>query len=95
MRSRIAAHDFRLVDPSNPVHDPGMVEYGHAVSQGTGAAGGGGGGGADGAQTMDAGAALGQWVGDAVNTVSTMDPLMLLLLAFAVVVGFVILKRAF
>ena len=38
---------------------PGMVEYGQGVGQATGVAGGGGGGGG---QTMDAGAAIGQFV---------------------------------
>ncbi|HEX2755041.1 MAG TPA: hypothetical protein VHM48_06240 [Candidatus Limnocylindrales bacterium] len=67
-----------------------MVEYGNGVGQATGAAGGTGGG-----QTMDAGAAFGQFVGNAVHTISTMPPTQLALLVVIVVVGLVIFKRAF
>ena len=67
-----------------------MVEYGNGVGQATGVAGGGGGG-----RSMDAGAALGQFVTNAVHTISTMPPAQLALLAVLVVVGLVILKRAF
>jgi hypothetical protein len=72
---------------------PGMVEYGQGVGQATGVAGGGGGGG--GGQTMDAGAAIGQFVGNAVHTISTMPPTQLAILVIALVVGFVLFKRAF
>ena len=72
---------------------PGMVEYGQGVGQATGVAGGGGGGG--GGQTMDAGAAIGQFVGNAVHTISTMPPTQLAILVIAFVVGFVLFKRAF
>jgi hypothetical protein len=72
---------------------PGMVEYGQGVGQATGVAGGGGGGG--GGQTMDAGAAIGQFVGNAVHTLSTMPPTQLAILVIALVVGFVLFKRAF
>ena len=72
---------------------PGMVEYGQGVGQATGVAGGGGGGG--GGQTMDAGAAVGQFVGNAVHTISTMPPTQLAILVIALVVGFVLFKRAF
>jgi hypothetical protein len=71
---------------------PGMVEYGQGVGQATGVAGGGGGGGG---QTMDAGAAIGQFVGNAVHTISTMPPTQLAILVIALVVGFVLFKRAF
>jgi hypothetical protein len=70
---------------------PRMVEYGNGVGQATGVAGGSGGGG----QTMDAGAAVGQFFGNAVHTISTMPPTQLALLAVIVVVGFLIFKRAF
>jgi hypothetical protein len=70
---------------------PGMVEYGQGVGQATGAGGGGGGGG----QTMDAGAAFGQFVGNAVHTIQTMPPTQLALLVVIVVIGLVIFKRAF
>ena len=69
---------------------PGMVEYGNGVGQATGTAGGSGGG-----QTMDAGVAIGQFVGNAVHTISTMPPTQLAILVVALVVGFVLFKRAF
>ena len=68
----------------------GMVEYGNGVGHATGVAGGSGGG-----QTMDAGAAIGQFVGNAVHTISTMPPTQLAILVVALVVGFVLFKRAF
>jgi hypothetical protein len=68
-----------------------MVEYGNGVGQASGIAGGSGGGG----QSMDAGAALGQFVNNAVHTISTMPPTQLALLVVIVVVGLVIFKRAF
>ena len=71
---------------------PGMVEYGNGVGHATGVAGGGGGGGG---QTLDAGAAIGQFVGNAVHTISTMPPTQLAILVIALVVGFVLFKRAF
>jgi hypothetical protein len=70
---------------------PGMVEYGNGVGQATGVAGGGGGGGG----SMDAGAAMGQFVDNAIHTISTMPPTQLALLVVIVVVGFLIFKRAF
>jgi hypothetical protein len=73
-------------------HDAGMVEYGNGVGQATGLAGGGGGGGG---QSMDAGAAFGQFVNNAVHTISTMPPTQLALLVVIAVIGLVIFKRAF
>jgi hypothetical protein len=70
-----------------------MVEYGQGVGQATGVAGGGGAGG--GGQTMDAGVAFGQFVGNAVHTVQTMPPAELALLVIVVIVGLVLFKRAF
>ena len=67
-----------------------MVEYGNGVGQATGVAGGGGGG-----QTMDAGAAVGQFVGHAVDTIAAMPPSQLALLVVVIVIGFIVLKRAF
>lgn len=67
-----------------------MAEYGNGVGQASGVAGGSNGG-----QTMDAGAAIGQFVGNTAHTISTMPPTQLALLVVAVVVGFVLLKRAF
>jgi len=66
-----------------------MVEYGNGVSQSTGGAGGSGGG-----QTVDAGAAIGQMVTDAVNTVSALPPTTLLIALVVIVIGVMILKRA-
>jgi len=68
-----------------------MVEYGQGVGQATGVAGGGGGGG----QSMDAGAAFGQFVGNAVHTIQTMPPAELAILVVIVIVGLVLFKRAF
>ena len=67
-----------------------MVEYGHGVSQGTGGAGGSGGG-----QAVDAGAAIGQMVTDAVNTVVALPPTTLLIAFVVLIIGLMILKRAF
>ncbi len=68
-----------------------MVEYGQGVGQATGVAGGGRGGG----QSVDAGAAFGQFVGNAVHTVQSMPPAELAILIVVVIVGLVIFKRAF
>lgn len=72
-------------------HDPIVVEYGNGVGTATGVAGRGAGGGGQ----LDAGAALGQFVDNAADTISSMPPMQLALLVVIVVVGFVILKRAF
>ncbi len=66
-----------------------MAEYGTGVGQSTG------GGGSQGGQTVDAGAAIGQMITDAVDTVSTLPPTTLLLGLVVLIVGFLILKRAF
>lgn len=68
-----------------------MVEYGNGVGQATGAAGGGSRGGG----SMDAGAAFGQFVSDAVDNISALPPTTLFLGIVVIVVGFIILKRAF
>lgn len=88
-----AAHDGAqaLAIPSTRAHHPAMVEYGNGVGTATGVAGGGSGGGGQ----MDAGVALGQFVNNAAHTISTMPPMQLALLVVIVIVGFVILKRAF
>jgi hypothetical protein len=65
-----------------------MAEYGNGVSQSTGASSGGG-------QPIDAGAAIGQMITDAVNTVTALPPTTLLLGFVILVIGLVILKRAF
>jgi len=64
-----------------------MAEYGNGVSQSTGSG--------SGAQGVDAGAAIGQMITDAVNTVTALPPTTLLLGFVILVIGLVILKRAF
>ncbi len=68
--------------------DPLMAEYGNGVSQSTG-------GGSQGGQSLDAGAAIGQMITDAVNTVSALPPTTLLLGFMVLVIGLLVLKRAF
>jgi hypothetical protein len=67
-----------------------MVEYGHAVGQGSGATGSGGGGG-----SVDVGADIAGFVSDAVGRISALPPEMLLLIAAAILAGLFILRRAF
>jgi hypothetical protein len=69
-----------------------MVEYGGAVSQGSGQAVGAGHGSAG---SIDAGAAVSQFVGNASHTISTMPPGELVLLVVAVFIGLLILRRVF
>jgi hypothetical protein len=65
-----------------------MVEYGNGVGEVAGRSGGGG-------QPVDVGAALSQFVTDSVDTISTMPPAALLLGFVIVVVGLMVVKRAF
>jgi hypothetical protein len=44
---------------------------------------------------VDIGASVGHWVSSTVSTVSAMPPLELLAIAVAIVVGLIILRRAF
>jgi hypothetical protein len=67
-----------------------MVEYGNGVAHGTGAAGGGGGGGGG-----DAGVAFGQWVGDTVHNIAALPPSTLAIAVVVIVVGLMVLRRAF
>jgi hypothetical protein len=67
-----------------------MVEYGNGVSQSTGIAGGSHSG-----QAVDAGAAVGQFITNSIHTLSTMPPAELVLGFVVLVVGLMILKRAF
>jgi hypothetical protein len=67
-----------------------MAEYGQGVSTGTGAAGGIGGGGG----TMDVGQQAANFVNDAVYTVSTLPPEALLVIAIAIIMGFILLRKA-
>lgn len=80
----------RLAIAHVPAHDRRMVEYGHGVGTATGVAGGGHGGG-----SMDAGAAFGQFITDTVNNISALPPTTIFLGIVAIIVGFIILKRAF
>jgi hypothetical protein len=68
-----------------------MVEYGNGVGQVAGRAGGGGGGG----RSMDVGASFGQFVNDSMHTVSTMPPAALLAAVVVIVLGLIMLRRAF
>ncbi len=68
-----------------------MVEYGNGVSQVAGQVGGGAGTG----QSIDLGASVGQFVTDSVYTLSTMPPAALLAGFVVVILGLLILKRAF
>ena len=65
-----------------------MVEYGNGVGQVAGGSGGGGG------QSPDMGATLAQMVNDAMTTLGTLPPAVLLLLgAVVLVLGWILLKR--
>jgi hypothetical protein len=69
-----------------------MFEYGNGVSQVAGKAGGAGG---SSGRSMDVGASLGQFVNDSAHTISTMPPAALLAGVVIVVIGLLVLKRAF
>ena len=65
-----------------------MLEYGNGVGQVAGRSGGGG-------RSMDVGASLGQFVNESANTISTMPPGALLAGVVVIVIGLILLKRAF
>jgi hypothetical protein len=67
-----------------------MLEYGNGVGQVSGQAGGSGGG-----QSMDVGAQLGQLVTDSVNTISALPPTTLIAGFVVILIGLMVLKRAF
>jgi hypothetical protein len=67
-----------------------MLEYGQGVGQATGVAGGGGGGG-----TQDVGANAAAFVSNAVDTISSLSPETLLLIVVVVLLGLIVLRRAF
>ena len=69
-----------------------MVEYGNGVSRVAGQVGGGAG---TGGRSIDVGASVGQFVTDSANTISTMPPAYLLLGIVVIVVGLLMVKRAF
>lgn len=68
-----------------------MVEYGQGVGQATGAGGAIGGGG--GSQDLGAGAA--DFVNKAVNTISSLPPETLLVIVVVILLGLIVLRRAF
>ncbi len=67
-----------------------MYEYGNGVGQVAGRSGGGSGG-----QSMDVGAQLSQLVTDSAHTISTMPPAALIAGFVVIVIGLMMLKRAF
>jgi hypothetical protein len=69
-----------------------MVEYGNGVGQVAGQAAGGAG---TGGRSLDVGASVGRFVTDSVHTLSTMPPEILLAGVVILVVGVLLLKRAF
>ncbi len=78
-----------------------MLEYGRGVGESSGQAGGAQGGGSGGGSLVggsgggDWGAMIVQAGNDAVQWVVTLPPAQLFLLVVAVVVGFIVLRRAF
>lgn len=68
-----------------------MVEYGNGVGEVAGQAGGGSGGGG----SMDVGASLSRFVTDSVDTISSSTPLTLVAIFIVIVLGLIVLKRAF
>lgn len=69
-----------------------MVEYGNGVGQVAGQVTGGSGGGG---QTVDMGASVGQFVTNSMHTISTMPPAYLVIGAVIIVLGLIMLRRAF
>ena len=67
-----------------------MVEYGNEVGQATGV-----GGGAHGGQVVDAGAAIGQFITNSIHTISTLPPTTLIAGFVILVLGLIVLRRAF
>jgi hypothetical protein len=70
-----------------------MVEYGNGVGTVTGVANGAGGGGNGG--SMDVGAQATHFVNDAAHTISTLPPEALVAIAIVIILGLMILRRAF
>jgi hypothetical protein len=71
-----------------------MSEYGNGIAQGPAGQVGGGSGALNGGQ-VDVGATIGHWVSGTVATLGAMPPLELLAIAAAVIIGLLILRRAF
>jgi hypothetical protein len=73
-----------------------MVEYGHGVGEVSGGVqGASGGGNPFGGSVPDVGARVANWVGDTVDTIVALPPHMLVLLGVAVLLGLIVLRRAF
>ena len=68
-----------------------MLEYGNGVGQVAGRSGGGGTGG----QSLDVGAQLSQFVTDSAHTISTMPPAALVAGVVLILIGLMMLRRAF
>ena len=68
-----------------------MFEYGQGVGEGAGRVTGGG----EPGRTVDAGAAVGNFVNDSVHTLSAMPPAVLVAGIVVIVIGLMVLKRAF
>jgi hypothetical protein len=69
-----------------------MVEYGNGVSQVAGRAAGGASGGG---RQVDMGASVSQFMTDSIHTVSTLPPAYLVIGLVVIVLGLMMLKRAF
>ncbi len=69
-----------------------MIEYGNGVSQVAGKAGGGA---SPAGQSIDLGTSIGQFASNSVHTLSTLPPAGLLAVFVVIVLGLVLLKRAF
>jgi hypothetical protein len=69
-----------------------MVEYGNGIGQVAGKATGGG---QPAGQSVDMGASIGQFVTNSAHTISTMPPAYLLAGAVIIVLGLIMLRRAF
>jgi hypothetical protein len=69
-----------------------MVEYGNGVGGVAGQAGGGAGAGG---QSIDVGASVGQFMSSTVHTISTMPPAYLLAGFVIIILGLILLRRAF
>lgn len=72
-----------------------MVEYGNGISHGPAGQVPGGSSASVGGGPVDLGATVGHWVSTTVTTLSAMPPLELLAIAVAVIVGLILLRRAF
>ena len=71
-----------------------MTEYGNGIANGPAGQVTGGSGALNGGP-VDLGATVGHWVSGTISTLGAMPPLELLALAAAVIVGLMILRRAF